>query len=91
MTEFGLRRGAYHDAGSPREYDAQAVLPLPLDLGKPSSSAVDRARSLLDRALGMSKVLTERASCEAYATDDSDVPGIVPDAVVLASSADDIA
>jgi glycolate oxidase len=46
---------------------------------------------MLDRALGPSKVLTDRAQCEPYATDDSDVVGPVPDAVVLAATPDDIA
>jgi glycolate oxidase len=57
----------------------------------PSPGSIDRARSMLDRALGPSKVLTGRAECEPYAADDSDVPGAVPDAVVLAESPDDIA
>jgi glycolate oxidase len=57
----------------------------------PSPGSIDRARSMLDRVLGPSKVLTGRTECERYATDDSDVPGAVPDAVVLAETADDIA
>jgi glycolate oxidase len=58
---------------------------------RPSATSVDRARSLLERALGPSKVLTDRVQCEPYATDDSDVIGPVPDAVVLAATPDDIA
>ncbi|HKQ71214.1 MAG TPA: FAD-linked oxidase C-terminal domain-containing protein [Polyangiaceae bacterium] len=58
---------------------------------RPTPGAIDRARSLLDRALGPSKVLTGRAECEPYAADDSDIPGLAPDAVVLAESPDDIA
>jgi glycolate oxidase len=58
---------------------------------RPSATAVDRARSLLERALGASKVMTDRAQCEPFATDDSDVIAPVPDAVVLASSPEDIA
>src|SRR5262245_26036927 len=46
---------------------------------------------MLDHALGPSKVMTAHAQCEPYATDDSDIPGPVPDAVVLAENADDIA
>src|SRR5438477_2665743 len=46
---------------------------------------------MLERALGPSKVMTDRAQCEPYATDDSDIAGPVPDAVVLAENADDIA
>ena len=45
---------------------------------------------MLDRALGPSKVRTDRSQCEPYATDESDVPGSVPDLVVLAESADDM-
>ncbi|HEX9296645.1 MAG TPA: FAD-linked oxidase C-terminal domain-containing protein [Polyangiaceae bacterium] len=58
---------------------------------RPSASAVDRVRSMLDRALGPSKVMTAPAQCEPYASDDSDVPGPIPDAVVLAENPDDIA
>jgi len=46
---------------------------------------------MLDRALGPSKVMTAPAQCEPYASDDSDVPGPIPDAVVLAENPDDIA
>ncbi len=46
---------------------------------------------MLERALGPSKILTATAQCEPYATDDSDVPGPIPDAVVLAESPDDVA
>src|SRR6478609_2762629 len=46
---------------------------------------------MLDRALGPSKVKTSTAECEPYATDDSDIPGVVPDAVVMAESPDDVA
>ncbi|AKT42164.1 FAD-binding protein [Chondromyces crocatus] len=52
---------------------------------------MDKLRSLLDRALGPSKVLTSPDACLAYAGDDSDQEPVAPDAVVLASSADDIA
>jgi glycolate oxidase len=51
---------------------------------------VDKARSLLDRSLGPSKVRADRSQCEPYATDESDVPGQVPDVVVLAESTADI-
>jgi glycolate oxidase len=52
---------------------------------------VDKVRSLLDRALGPSKVLTSADACFAYAGDESDQEPVVPDAVVLASSPDDVA
>jgi glycolate oxidase len=58
---------------------------------RPSPSAVDKARILLDRALGPSKVITSPDACSAYAGDESDQDPVVPDAVVLASSANDIA
>jgi glycolate oxidase len=65
-------------------FDPHVELPLP------SEAARDKARSLLTKQLGPSKVLTRAESCERYATDESDVRGRVPDAVVLAESADDI-
>ena len=60
------------------------------DVPRPSSAACDKARSLLDRALGPSKVLTDRDACEQYVRDESEALGIVPDAVVLAENAEDI-
>jgi glycolate oxidase len=57
----------------------------------PSSSAVDRAKTALERRLGPSKVLTDADACAPYAADDSDVGGRTPDVVVVASSADDVA
>ncbi len=61
------------------------------DVALPSRAAVDRARSELDRRLGPSKVLTGEDACGTYATDDSDVGGRLPDAVVLAATRDDVA
>jgi glycolate oxidase len=69
----------------------RAMLAKGVPLPRPSSAAIDRARSLLDKALGPSKVMTAAAQCEPYATDESEATGVVPDAVVLATSADDIA
>ena len=60
------------------------------DVPRPSIAACDKARSLLERALGPSKVLTDHDACEAYASDDSEAQGLVPQAVVLAESAEDI-
>ncbi len=48
-------------------------------------------RLLLERALGPSKVITSPEGCLEYAGDESDQEPVAPDAVVLASSADDIA
>jgi glycolate oxidase len=61
-----------------------------LDVPRPSPAASDKAKRLLERALGPSKVLTGRDSCEAYAQDESEAEGVVPDAVVLAETADDV-
>lgn len=55
-----------------------------------SPVALDKAKSWLDHALGPSKVVTSKAELERYAMDDSDVPGKVPDVVVLAESAEDV-
>lgn len=60
------------------------------DVPRPSPAACDKARSLLDRALGPSKVLTEHDACERFVRDESEAIGVVPDAVVLAENADDI-
>ncbi|WP_441292867.1 FAD-binding oxidoreductase [Sorangium sp. KYC3313] len=57
---------------------------------RPSASAIDKARRLLERALGPSKVITSADGCAAYGSDESDQPPVSPDAVVLASSAADI-
>jgi glycolate oxidase len=67
------------------------VLSLRPTLPRASEARVDRARSRLDRALGASKVLTDRAACEPYVRDESEALGEVPDVVVLAESAADIA
>jgi glycolate oxidase len=66
------------------------ILPAP-EVRLPGAAAVDRAKVELERRLGPSKVLTSAASCEAYASDDSDVSGRLPQAVVLAASAEDVA
>jgi len=60
------------------------------DLPRPSPGASEKAKRLLERALGPSKVVTGRDSCEAYVRDESEAEGVVPDAVVLAESADDV-
>lgn len=65
--------------------------PSSLNLRRPSAGELDRAKSLLDKALGPSKVVTSLAERERHATDDSDVPGVVPDIVIMAESAEDVA
>jgi glycolate oxidase len=57
----------------------------------PGRAAIDRAKIELERRLGPSKVLTSADACAPYASDDSDVDGAAPDAVVIAASADDVA
>ena len=57
----------------------------------PGRAAVDRAKVELERRLGPSKVLTSADACGPYANDDSDVGGRPPDAVVIATSAADVA
>lgn len=69
----------------------QTVDPVVSKLSRPSAAALDKAKSLLDKALGPSKVQTSLAERERYRTDDSDVPGTVPDIVVVAENAGDIA
>jgi glycolate oxidase len=58
---------------------------------RPSAAAIDKARSILERALGPSKVVTDRDACAAYAGDESDQEPVIPDAVAIASSPDDVA
>lgn len=67
------------------------VLDLTPPLPRVSAAVVERARSALDRALGPSKVLTDGSACAPYASDESEAVGLVPDVVVLAESADDVA
>jgi glycolate oxidase len=61
------------------------------DVALPARAAVDRAKVELERRLGPSKVMTGVDACEPYASDDSDAAGRVPDAVVLAETAADVA
>jgi glycolate oxidase len=56
----------------------------------PSAAARDKAKRLLEAALGPSKVLTEREACERFLRDESEAEGVLPDAVVLASSVQDM-
>ncbi|MCA9592044.1 MAG: FAD-binding protein [Myxococcales bacterium] len=60
------------------------------ELPELSPAARDKARSLLEQALGPSKVLTDRLACERFASDESEAVPRIPDAVVVAESADDI-
>ena len=58
---------------------------------RPSAATVDKVRSALNRVLGDSKVITSEEGCSRYAADESEQEAVMPDAVVLATSADDIA
>lgn len=60
------------------------------DLPRPSQTARDKAKSLLEQRLGPSKVLTSRDACERFTQDESEAEGELPDAVVLAASSEDI-
>jgi glycolate oxidase len=57
----------------------------------PDRTSLDRAKIELERRLGPSKVLTGADACGPYATDESDVEGRPPDAVVIAASTADVA
>ena len=58
--------------------------------GRPSASAIDRAKIELERALGPSKVLVDPSACEPYGRDDSPfLPAATPDVVVLADTTED--
>jgi glycolate dehydrogenase FAD-linked subunit len=61
------------------------------EIPPPPRAAVDRAKAALDRALGSSKVDGSPERCETYAHDESETTGRVPDVVVNAESALDVA
>ncbi len=67
------------------------MLQLRPDVPKPSAAAREKALRLLEQRLGPSKYLASREACERYGRDESEAEPCVPDAVVLARSADDIA
>ena len=56
-----------------------------------SAAARDRALRLLEARLGPSKVLTGAEARERFARDESEAEGVLPDAVVLAEDAGDLA
>lgn len=62
-----------------------------LQLPRLAPPAVDRLRAALVRALGDSRVLGDAASLEAHAGDESDQEPVLPDVVVRAESAEDVA
>lgn len=84
-----LRVVAPRLGGEPNPYYGNGVIRrAPFD--RPSASAVDKARRLLERALGPSKVLTDEEACRSYAGDESDQEPVLPDAVVLATTSEDL-
>jgi glycolate oxidase len=60
------------------------------DVPLPSRAALERAKSDLERKLGVSKVMTSVDACATYGADESDVVGRAPDAVVIVERADDV-
>src|SRR5688572_23750078 len=60
------------------------------EIPEPSAAAREKALVLLGRRLGTSKVLTGPESCERFVRDESEAEGRMPDAVVLAETAEDI-
>ena len=61
------------------------------DVPRVPRERAERALIELDRALGGSKVLSQREACERYARDESETAPTTPDGVVLAADADDVA
>ena len=59
-------------------------------LPQPSLAAREKAKILLERALGPSKVKTAPDDCVAFLRDESEAEGTLPDAVVLAEGPDDV-
>lgn len=55
-----------------------------------SGASIEKAKQRLSRALGGSKVLTADDRREAFGVDESDRPGVTPDVVVLAETAQDV-
>jgi len=66
------------------------VLLLRPQLPQPSLAAREKAKILLERALGPSKVKTAPDDCVAFLRDESEAEGILPDAVVLAEGPEDV-
>ncbi|MBN1605757.1 MAG: FAD-binding protein [Polyangiaceae bacterium] len=58
---------------------------------QPDPSAREKARRLAERALGPSRVLTAEEDCQRFVRDESEAVGMLPEAVLLAESGDDIA
>jgi glycolate oxidase len=63
----------------------------PPEVNVPSPAAVDRVKIELSRRLGPSKVNDSPEGCARYARDESEAIGRMPDAVVVAERAEDVA
>ncbi len=63
----------------------------PVTLTATPRASFARATLELERRLGPSKVLTGSEACATYASDDSDIEGLAPCAVVLGANAADVA
>jgi len=59
-------------------------------LPQPSLAAREKAKILLERALGPSKLKTDPDDCAAFLRDESEAEGTLPDAVVLAEGPEDV-
>jgi len=66
------------------------VLLLRPQLPQPSLAAREKAKILLERALGPSKLKTDPDDCAAFLRDESEAEGTLPDAVVLAEGPEDV-
>ncbi|MEO7091878.1 MAG: FAD-binding protein, partial [Polyangiales bacterium] len=67
------------------------MIAIPADVPRVSAEKAERAVIALDKALGGSKVMSQREACQRFSRDESETAAVTPDAVVLATSADDIA
>ncbi len=66
------------------------MLLLKPQVARPSAASVERAKIELSQRLGLSKLLDRAEACAAYAVDQSEAQGELPDAVVLAETKSDI-
>src|SRR3954464_1985810 len=67
------------------------MLIAPPEVPLPSAASVERAKIDLSRRLGASKVMDSEESRTRYARDESEAIGRVPDVVVIAERAEDVA
>ncbi len=92
-TACPAKNGPERDIPLGGRYDLSVLganIPSAEALPQASAAATEKAARLLDRALGPSKVLSDRSSRERFAGDESEAPATVPDLVVLAEVPADI-